>query len=283
MQFSTPADWALMPHVGFGMLLSVLIWSNWTSRRLPGRLPLLAVEASICLWNIGRVLQALALDVAARLAVAAGDGGGYLLGPSAFWLASQLSGRSPRNRVIWAVASFGLPVWAILGTLLGLPSAHRSIGTLADGAIPSRSGPLFLPLMLHFNLLAAGALLLPFGESRRGQHAQRMRALALSASVAGPWALFSLIRSGLLSWPHGVVPICCGFLAAVAHGVDRYYTAIAISPLARDLVIDSMPDGMLVSSPDGLLADYNPAAARLLWLNRSQLGHPLLPLLVSCN
>ncbi|MCC6538840.1 MAG: response regulator [Bryobacterales bacterium] len=283
MQFSTPGDWALMPHIAFGMLLSVLIWSNWTTRRLPGRLPLLAVEASICLWNIGRVLQPLALDLpAARLALAVGDGGAYLLGPSGFWLASHLSGRRPRHPAWWGLALFGLPLWAMAATLAGLPSVQRWVGAPdGSGEIPSQPGPLFLPLMLQFNLLAAGALLLSFGEIRRGQHAQRMRALTLSVSVAAPWALFSIIRYGLLPLPHGVVPIVCGFLAAVVHGVDRYYTGIAISPLARDLVIESMPDGMLVSSPDGLLADYNPAAARLLWLNRGQLGQPVRPLVES--
>lgn len=271
-----------MPHVAFGMLLSVLIWSNWKTRRQPGRLPLLAVEGAVCLWNVGRVLQALAVDVpAARLGLAVGDGGAYLLAPSGFWLASYLSGRRPRHPMLWGLALYALPVWAIVATLTGFPSAQSWVGRPTGGGIPTRSGPLLLPLMLQFNLLAAGALLLSFGEIMRGQHAQRMRAVALSASVTGPWVLFSLIRYGLVPWPHGVVPIYCGFLATVVHGVDRYYTGIAISPLARDLVIDSMPDGMLVSSPDGLLADYNPSAARLLWLNRSQLGQPVQPLIES--
>ncbi len=283
MQYSTPSDWSLTPHIAISALLAVLVATNWKTRHQPGRLPLLAVEAAICLWNIGRVLQPLALDLpAARMAIAINDFGAHWLSPSGLWLASLLAGRRVQRPILWGLALCALPVWAFVAMLLGWPAVHNEV-SLADGSglVQTRSGPLLLPTMLQFNVLAAVTLLLSLGEILRGQHAQRMRALALSASVAAPWLVFSLVRSGVLMVPHGVVPILCGFLAAIMHGVDRYYTSIAISPLARDLVIESMPDGMLVSSPDGLLADYNTAAARLLWLNRSQLGHPVQPLLES--
>ncbi|MBI4630592.1 MAG: PAS domain S-box protein [Chloroflexi bacterium] len=96
----------------------------------------------------------------------------------------------------------------------------------------------------------------------------RGQSIALIIAVLAPWAGNILYLLGLSPIP-GLDLTPFGFtvtVAALIWGVFRYQL-IDLAPIARDVVIESMSDSILVLDAQGRITDINPAAQRLLRLS----------------
>ncbi len=119
-------------------------------------------------------------------------------------------------------------------------------------------------------LLAAGTLLILRSVGRR-QGMYRGQAIALIVAVAAPWIGNALYLAGRTPIPHlDLTPFAFTIsVVALTWGIFRFHL-IDLSPVARDLVVEEMNDGMIVLDAQGRIADINPAAQRMINLSPSQ-------------
>ena len=115
----------------------------------------------------------------------------------------------------------------------------------------------YLALLLGSALLVRAALRFP-GVYRR-------QTAALLAGVAVPWAGDLCYNLGLVPIPGlEVTPLLLTFSGAALAGSIFRFRLFDLVPVAREALIEMMPDGVLVLDAQGRLVDINPAARRLL-------------------
>ncbi len=114
-------------------------------------------------------------------------------------------------------------------------------------------------------LVLATWVMLVFLARRPGRY--RRQATALVAGTLAPWAANAVFLAGLSPFPHlDLTPI--GF--AVLGGAVTYaiigFRLFDLVPIAREKVVESMADGVIVLDHRGRVADLNPAAAAIIGL-----------------
>jgi PAS domain S-box-containing protein len=126
--------------------------------------------------------------------------------------------------------------------------------------------------VLYSYLLILAGTLLVFRTLRHRQGLHRRQALALIISVLTPWLGNILYFSGFNPIPAlDLTPfaftISAGFMTWAILG----FRLVDLTPVARDLVVDEMKDGMLVLDTQGQIVDMNLAAGRMLGRPASQM------------
>jgi len=142
-------------------------------------------------------------------------------------------------------------------------------------AVISR-GPWYYVHHLYTNLgfLLYNAILLR--SCRHAQPLYRNQALLLAAGSFAPWAcmllfLFRLSPDNIDLNPFGMT------LIGVAGGIAVWrYEFLNLVPAARDVVFNSIDEGVLIVDPRQHLVDFNPAARSIFpQLNRESIGTPI--------
>jgi PAS domain S-box-containing protein len=141
-------------------------------------------------------------------------------------------------------------------------------------------GPWFvIHAMYSYILVLSGSVLLIRAALRAGPHYRKQ------IWVLTPAALIPL--SGNLIYLLGLGPFrhldLTPFLFAMSVGLCAWaiyrVQLLAVVPIARNVVIDELRDGVLVVDHFGVVADLNPAAQQLLGCTKAALGRPLSELL----
>lgn len=121
----------------------------------------------------------------------------------------------------------------------------------------------------YLMILAGTVLVFRSLGQRQGLH--RRQAIVLIVAVLAPWLGNILYFSGLSPVPYlDLTPfaftITVVFLTLAIIG----FRLVGLAPIARDLVVDGMKDGMIVIDAQGLLVDINPAAAQMIGISASR-------------
>lgn len=112
----------------------------------------------------------------------------------------------------------------------------------------------------------------------------RAQAIVLLVAISFPWVASVIYIAGLSPIPGlDLTRVALAITGTVmAAGVFRWQLADLV-PIARDLAIDRMADGLIVLDPERRLVDANAAAMRLLGLEgKPPLGRPLIELVPGC-
>lgn len=143
----------------------------------------------------------------------------------------------------------------------------------------------------YMAMLAGTAVVLTAAAT--GKAVYRKQALAVGVGALVPWLGNLVYVTGHSPWP-GVDPAPVAFAVggALAGWSLGRYRLLDLSPIARDVLVESMADAMVVIDPDGRLMEFNSAATRLFGLVPTDLGMParqtmeawpqMAPLLVCC-
>lgn len=107
-------------------------------------------------------------------------------------------------------------------------------------------------------ILAGIFLLLRYWNRRK--NVLRSQLIALFIGFALPWAAAFVYLMGLTPYQMDPVPLIMWITSFFYIWAIRTSGLLIASPVAREYIFDSMRDGVLVVDPQGLLADYNPAA-----------------------
>jgi len=191
-----------------------------------------------------------------------------------FWCLSRLVA-DPRWRAarrtgpLLAVEPVVLAVLSVLPATADLVLGRTDL-TAPTGAVMLVGGPLFAAHSLYSYAFIAGSLLRLVRVARSGAPLARRQAVVLLVSAVPP-LIGNLVMTTSMRGD-GVVDLTPLFFIAtglIAGWAVLRAGLLEVVPVARDLVVETMTDGVLVSDRAGRLVDLNPAARRLL-----QLVHP---------
>ncbi|HSJ89567.1 MAG TPA: PAS domain S-box protein, partial [Anaerolineales bacterium] len=125
-------------------------------------------------------------------------------------------------------------------------------------------------LFYSYVLLLAGTIFI-FQALYRTKGLFRRQNIILLIAVLMPWVGNVIYVSGFSLIPNlDVTPFAFTFsIVALALGIFNF-KLVNLAPVARDVVVEKMPDGMIVLDVKGNIVDINPAVQRALGLSASQ-------------
>ena len=199
---------------------------------------------------------------------------GWFLFAARFTDADRIGGRG----TVGALAAFVLFTLAVVATTghHGLFYTGEASYRLVDG-VPSLSAahgayyPVYLAVAYALIAVGTGLVLLQAVRTRR---TFRRQALTLTAAAVLPWAANVAALARPAAFPFDPTPIALpvsGVLVAASLRRDRLFDT---APVARDVVVDRLDDGVLVLDGDDRVVDFNPVMEGLL-ARETEAGDPL--------
>lgn len=274
-----------------GIISAALAFYAWRRRPLPGTAAFALLMAAVAVWTVTSALTVVSVDLAS----------------AAFWSKSSYLGIAtvPPAWLAFALHYAGWGKWLTrrnLVLLLAIPlitivlvwtnEAHYLIygpfdwAAYRSGVIRSISrGPWFwVHTAYSYLLLLAGTVLLLrvlLGATRPRLY--RGQATVVLVGMFAPWVINGLYLARLI--PFGRLdPTPLGFTLtglAVAWGLFSF-RLLDIVPVAREAVVESMSDSVIVLDLQGRIVDLNPAAQALIGAPMAQtIGRPVVQVLHS--
>lgn len=133
----------------------------------------------------------------------------------------------------------------------------------------------WLHLIYAFSIFIVAACLLLYNW-RGTPPQQRWRIVLLLGSALAPAVAALIYLCGWLPLPNlDLTPFGFAITGVVLLlGLSRY-NLLELKPIARNIVLDAMHDGVIVADNQGRLVDINAAACELLWISSAQaIGRP---------
>ena len=245
------------------LALAIYVWQH---RFATGAYPLLALSLAVFIWSIGYSQELRAADLSTVYLWAKIEYFGIVTMPVAwFYLALEYSGR---HRWLNRRTLFLTNLIPLL-TLLAVWFADQLIWQTAT-LVKVGSFSVFDPtynfwFWIHFAystlLLIAGTIL--FAQAViRSYSVYRWQALLLLLALASPWVGNLLYLSGQSQLD--LTPFAFSFsLIAFTWSILRF-KLLDITPIARNLVIETMPDMVIILNTQDRIVDLNEAARKLI-------------------
>jgi PAS domain S-box-containing protein len=144
-------------------------------------------------------------------------------------------------------------------------------------------GPWYWVHVGYSYLLILTGTIFVFRSLRHRQGLHRWQAVALIVSVLAPWLGNILYFSGYNPIPYlDLTPFAFVITVAALTWAILGFRLMDLSPIARDLIVDEMKDGMIVIDTQGLVVDINASAELMIGRAGSQvIGSSLAVVLVA--
>jgi PAS domain S-box-containing protein len=246
-------------------------------RRLAGRSFALLMLAT-AEWSFAYVFADFAPDPSIRLLwIGAAYIGIAFAGPLWLLFALANTGRIellPRWAPLAILSAGGLSLVVVLANLA------LAIASLGVAGAAARDGTLHGPLFWLHTLIAYTALLAGVAACARtlatARSPYRQQAMMMLLGVLLPLLVNVVYLSNVLGAPAAdLTPIALGGSSLLFAYAARRHQMLTIRPIARQVVLDSMRDGLIVVDQAGLLVEHNPAAAALAGIGERAEGKPL--------
>jgi PAS domain S-box-containing protein len=266
----------MIPLVVAALISGTLAWYTWQHRHTTGARPFVWLMAILFQWGTSYILQLAATDITNKKFWADFMFIGVVSTPVA-WLAFALeyTGRKAwitRTRLI-LLSILPLVTMSIIITN-GYHKLFRANETLArEGGyllLETTNGPWFWVhaaytyILIMIGLVLIIRALLRWPAPYRGQMIWILLA-TLAPLIANVITIFQLLPIIIDLTPFAFTVTGVG----MAYALFRH-RLLDIAPLARDLVIDGMKDGMIVLDANRRIVDINPAAQNILGLSAKQ-------------
>jgi len=273
----------LWPLVASTVICAALAVFVWRRRPAPGATALAVLMVAIAAWSLGYAFRLVSTDLPGKLFWAKARYLGILLVPAA-WLAFaiQYTGYGQRWLRPWGVGLLAVEP-AIMLILIWTNEAHHlfwgevrltHLGSLV--LLSTSHGPAFwIHTVYSYLLLALGSALLALLFSRSsGLYREQASALLLALLLPLVGSVLSIFQ--IFPVPLDLVPFAFTLAGlALAWGLFRS-RLLEIAPVAREAVIEAMPEGTLVMDAQHRVVDLNPMAAHLLGVStREAVGRPV--------
>lgn len=259
-----------------GVVLAGLAAYVWRRRGAPAGLSLAVLLLSAAWWAAAYALELSSVDLAVR-----GRWGDLkylgigLVAPAYLVFVLQYTGRGHlvTRRWLALLAIEPVTVWV----LLAVPPAHDLVRFYTDETVSNEvpgvgAGPAFWPHLVYANVMILAATVLFVLKMARLSHVYRVAAGVLVAAVLLPWAANLLYNFQVGPFARMDLTPFAFILggAVLVWGLYRQ-RLINLSSLAWGLVVQIMPDGVVLRDAFGRVSDANPAAVRLLGRPRTDL------------
>ena len=255
-------------------LIIASIISGWVAfyalryRAAHGASALVVLAAAIAEWSFAYSLEILGADLPTKLLAGKAEYLGIVIAPLA-WLVFTYHYTHPNKGVNYRIMLF---LSAIATTTILLILNTESTGLIwrdihidavaGFSVLDVTHGPWFyVHLAYGYGLLAAGTFFM-LRSILRTRGAYRGQAVALIIAVVVPWIGNIIYVTGLSL----IDPTPFAFtitVVATTWGIFGFQL-LALSPVARDQIVDDMRDGVIVVDVHNQLVDINPAALQLI-------------------
>jgi len=276
------AGWAAFAAVlaGNALLTGGLAARVWRQRHLPGRRAFSLTMTALAIWAGAYAGETMAGSLAAKTAWLRAENVGIVtLVPLFFLFALRFTGGSVRATWMAAAAVFVVPVLTLL-----ILSSERTAGwhyarlapfSATGGPLVVTGGPWYYVLTAHSQILMVAGTALILRAMLRRPDRYRVPAAILLLGIAAPWTAHLYYLSGSL-WPGAGVgidltPLAFGVLGLV-YGVGVFRLRLfELVPVARDTVLEGLPEVVIVLDSEDLVVDVNRAAAGMLGATRGDI------------
>ena len=280
--------WQTLVHVAALFASTALsIWAAVvarTRRGVPGSAAFSWLMMAVALWSLASAMHTVVDDREARIVIAKFQ---YLgVAPvGVLWL--MFAG--DYSRVAWPLSSdrlFRVAVWIVpaITFLLVLTNeqhglhwaAIETVETPMGARLVYRGGPWYWVHVTYSYLLVLVGTMILVRSLRRFPPPYRRQTAMIIAGAVVPW-------TGNLLYLTGLMPITGLDLTPIAFTVSGAcftlaiyrYRLFGLVPVARDMVVDSMDDGVLVLDAQRRIVDLNAAAERFTGASMVSLGRPI--------
>jgi PAS domain S-box-containing protein len=262
-----------------GLGYFALIGYVWRYRQAAGGASLLGILLSVFGWTTFYALEVTSRTVAtAELWSTLKYLGVVGMPPCLLVFALAYTGHRRVSR--WLVGALSVvPVLTVVSLVLEptknlihvYDPAQRAAGVLPFAPVPGY-GPLFVPHALYNYTLALFALGLTVARLFRAGPAYRAQAVLAAVAAAVPLGANMLYNAGWFG-PDAKdpVPFLFALLAVVLVWGFFRQELLDVVPIARDVVLEQMVDGVVVLDVHGRVVDANAAAGALLGLRTTGL------------
>ncbi len=248
----------------------VLAGFAWRYRSVPGALALAVLMLAIAEWSLTYAQELVSPDLATKIFWARVQYIGIALVPPA-WLvfAIQYTGRPHwlTRRNLARLAIEPLLVWFLIWTYPAHQFFWENITLDISGTLPAWSATYGIAFWMHtayaYLFLLVGTLLM-VRTFIRSPRLYRGQALVTLLGVMMPWLGNVLYVFNLSPWPDlDLTPLMFTVTGvSLAWGLF-HFRLLDIVPIARDVIIESMSDGVVVLDAQNRIVDINPSACAI--------------------
>ncbi len=258
------------------LLLAALVSSivaifAWSRRAMPSAIALALMGLAITVWSIGYTLEIAGIGLAAKLFWGKIQYFGIATAPL-FWLvfafnhANQGNSITQRRMVLLAIVPAITISLALTTEMHGLLWNGFAIVQHEQFSVLDLSHGLWFWVhsAYSYTLLMAGTVIVIRSIGRmKGLYRGQM--VALIVALLAPWLGNITYLSGFSPIPDlDITPFAFTItVAALAWGIFGF-RLVDIAPVARDVVVETMREGLVVLDNRGRVADINPAASRMI-------------------
>ncbi|MGD8794039.1 MAG: histidine kinase N-terminal 7TM domain-containing protein [Anaerolineae bacterium] len=258
---------------------------GWRRRATPGAIPFAALMVGIMVWNLSYAFELGTPDLQRKIFWSKVQYIGIVSVPL-LWLLFVLR-YTRRDRWLTAtnVALLSIIPAATL-TLVWTNEFHHLIWSTIrldlEGALPmfrATYGPSFFLYVGYSYLLQLLSAILLIWTFRRSPQVYQQQAGGMLAAAFAPWVGNALYVSGLSGVDLTPLGLSVGG-ALVVWSLYRHQL-LDLLPVAREAVLGSMGDGIIVLDPQNRIVDLNPAAQRIIGCTAEAIGQPAAQVLAA--
>jgi len=277
----------MLPLIVAAAISGALAWYTWRNRKTPGAAPFSALMILLFQWGLSYILQLAATDLQTKILWANITFIGVVATPVA-WLtfALEYTGRRmwmDRRRLI-LLSILPLATLVIIFTNESHHLFRASQALASKGGfllLNTTNGPWFWVHAAYTYALIMIGLVLIIRALLRWPAAYRGQMILILLSTLTPLIANFVTIFQLLPILIDLTPFAFAVTGVgMAYALFRH-RLLDIAPLARDLVIDGMKDGMIVLDANARIVDVNPAAQTILGFasGRPLIGTPIAEVL----
>ena len=228
-------------------------------------------------WSLGYALEIAGADLPTKIFWGKSQYIGIVTVPLSWFVfayshSTQGKWMTRRNVTLLSIVPLITLILAFTTELHGLIWKDTQIQTVGTfSALDVTHGFWFWIYWVYSNILLLAGTIFVFRSFNRMKGLFRRQEVLLLIAVLTPWFGNVLYVAGLSPIPHlDITPFAFTISVVVfAWGIFSFQL-VNLAPVARDLLVEKMPDGMIVLDAQGNIVDINPAVQRALGISASQ-------------
>jgi NtrC-family two-component system sensor histidine kinase KinB len=263
--------------IGSGLSLAVAVVA-WRRREVAGAVPMTGLLLAVAWWQLMSALEVMVRDLPTKILVSQLLYLGVATVP-VWWFLFALDYSNMRHRLpplvvrgLWLIPALTMAVAFTQGWHAWLWS---QVTLQADGMARYEYGWWFIVHALYSYALIGSGIILLLRTAWRLSRSQWRQMILLTVASLIPLVLNALY---LTNWDWG--PFSDLDLTAVGFAIAGLIMVwnvfglhfFDLSPVARDLLVESMDDGVIVLDRDNRIIDINPAGQRLIRAAHTPIG-----------
>ena len=257
------------------LLLAVVLatlwtaWRSWALPPFPGRFNFVAMQLSAAWWATAAAIETIVPAPADKLFWAEMAWLGIVGAPS-FWALFLWSYTREEVAARWGLlpVMVGTATWIAALTNDSHRLMYTAVNPISDApgaALVYDHGLLFYVVTIYLYVFMVMSIVVTANGVHRATPAYRTHYLGFLVAMAVPWvANVGYVTGNLTLFDLDPTPFSFLLMGAVFYWLITRRRLFDLLPVARDALLDAVPDPVLVLDADGTVVEANPAARALV-------------------